>query len=106
MSAEADAGRHPVPHLERIDALADRLDLAGDLVPQHARRFGRIRVEPHPGHGLREVDASRLDRDADLARPWLRVGPLLDLEDLRPTHTGLHHGSHARTLPTERRRGR
>jgi hypothetical protein len=84
MAAEPRSGHHPVADREARDAVADRIDLSGDLVADDARRRRRVRIDARAGHQVGEVDARRPDGDPHLARPGLRVRPLFDLQDLGP----------------------
>jgi hypothetical protein len=88
LPAEPHPRDHPVPDCRGLDPVADRLDLAGDLVPEHAGRLRRVRIEPDTGQGVGEVDAGRLDGDPHLAGANRRIRPLLDLQYLGPPMAG------------------
>jgi len=55
----------PVADAVIAGAHADRRDLAGDLVPEHERRF----FNAVPFHDVGAADAARLDAHQELARP-------------------------------------
>ena len=76
VSPEMRHGQHPPARREALDALAERVDHAGHLIADHARRLGSIGIQPLCGHHLREVQAGRADTDAHLARAGLGIGRL------------------------------
>ena len=112
VAAESRPGEHAVAGLEVLHPVADRLDLARDLVADDARRARSVWIDARARHQIGEVDPRRLDRNPDLAGTDGRVRPLLDAQDLRPTMLGDHDSAHrARTLfaprgSRGRRRGR
>ncbi len=88
LAAEAGPGHHPVARREALDPGSHRLDLAGDLVAEHAGRLRRVGIEADAGHRVGEVDPGGADRDPDLAGAGQGIGTLLDLEDLRTSRSG------------------
>ena len=95
VAAEARAGDDAVADRVVGDALPHRLDLARDLVAHHARRLRRVRIDARARHQVGEVDARRLDGDADLARLHVGIGPLLDLQDLGAAVFGDDDSAHS-----------
>src|SRR4051794_26584502 len=67
--------RSPAPG---ADAVADRVDLARDLVAGGTREVVAHRA--HDGHGIGVADPARVDLDADLTAPWLRDVDVDELE--------------------------
>ena len=77
---------------QRRDALADSLDHAGALVPEHRRRVaGRVGAGGRVEVGV--ADAARDEPDEHLARLRLREVELLHLERLRRTARARRRGS-------------
>ena len=93
---DADAGPK-----RQADALASRLDPADDLMPRHDRqlRIGQVAVD-HVQVGA--ADAAGRDRQPNLPRPRLGLGPLLDREPLAGPPE--NHRAHVREL-SRRERG-
>ena len=82
-----------------VDALADRVDAADDLVARHDRKLG-VRQLAVDDMQVGAADAAGLDLNADLPRPGRWVGPLLHREPLaRPMRTM----ARIRTTPQARR---
>jgi hypothetical protein len=87
---DADAGPK-----RQADPLASRLDPADDLMPRHDRQLWvrQIAVD-HVQVGA--ADAAGLDRQPNLARPRVGLGPLLDREPLAGPPQ--NHRAHVREL--------
>ena len=96
--AEAGAGEHPVADRVRVDALADALDLAGDLVADHAGRRRSVRVDPRARHQVGEVDPRGPHGDSDLPGPDCRLRAVLDPQHLRSAVAGDHDCLHGASL--------
>ena len=88
LTPELGPRHHPLPDDKTADSGADGLDLARDLIAQDAWRLRCSGVEPHPRHGVGEVEARGPHRDPDLACCHRRVRPFLDLENLRTAGPG------------------
>ena len=94
VGAEAAAAHHAISDRDPLGPLPQRLDLAGELVADDARRLRRVLVQAHPCEHVGEVHAGGLHPHPHLARAWLRIGPLLDLHYLGPAVLGDHQRPH------------
>src|SRR4051794_920205 len=97
VAAEVAAAQHTVADRDAVDALAERLHLAAELVANHAGRLGGVRVEADAREQVGEVDARGVHPDAHLARTRHRVRALLDAEDLGRPVLGDHERPHRLT---------
>ena len=76
---------HLVADAQRLHALADLVDDAGQLGAEARRQLERVDLGHHaaPHLGLDRVDAGGSHGEADLPGPGLRIGDVDELEDLR-----------------------
>ncbi len=81
-------GGHPVTRLELGHPFANLDDVAGDLVPQHQRRF----LDAVPLHHVGAADAAGDDLDQHLARPDLGDRLLLQAYVVVVVIHGYAHG--------------
>ena len=96
MAAGVAEPRHADARAERrVDAVADRLDPADDLVAGNDRqlRIGQFAVDDVQ---IGAADAAGLDAHADLAGARLGLGPFLDREPL--AGPPVNHGAHGARL--------
>lgn len=64
---------------------SDNIDGACGLVAKTCRKLDGLDIVVDPPHGLRAIDANRLDLDADLVRARSRDLALDEFENLRPS---------------------
>ena len=89
-----EQGDHVIADLERADSLADRLDHAGSLVPEHGRRVARG-IDAGGGVEVGVADAAGDEADQRLARLRIAKADLLhdeglaELLEYRGTHLHL-----------------
>jgi len=77
VTAAADQAEHAVADAEPLDAVADRVDLAGDLETGNVgRRVGRRWICAHALQQIRAVDRGRADAYAHFAARRLGRRPL------------------------------
>jgi hypothetical protein len=83
IAAEARQREDVASRPTRIDAGAECVDAAADLVARHDRNRRQVGIEPKPTQNVGEVDPARLDPDADFScfRFWIRR--FLELQHLR-----------------------
>ncbi len=67
-----------------LGTVTNRVDHPGHLIADDAWWLGGIGIRPLRRHHLREVQASRADTNADLARAGLRIGRFPHLQGLGP----------------------
>ena len=64
----------------RIDAGAEGVNAAADLVARHDWNRRQVGIEPKPPQNVGEVDAARLDPDANFSCLGLWIRCFLDLQ--------------------------
>src|SRR4249920_3067043 len=96
LTAKLRPCHHSLADDQPADTRADGFDLAGDLVAQDARPFRRGRIQADSRYGVGEVDAGCPHGDPYLTRSDRWIGPVLDLEHVRPASTGQDHCLHYR----------
>src|SRR6202035_3450657 len=74
-----------VTNRESAHILADSVDGTRGLVTETCRKLDALDIVVDPPHGLRAIDADRLDLDADLFRARSRDLALYEFENLRPS---------------------
>src|SRR5580704_8790822 len=72
-----------VTNRESAHILADSVDGACGLIAETSRKLDGLDVVVDPPHGLRAIDANRLDVDAELVQARSRNLGLDELENLR-----------------------
>src|SRR5690606_16727793 len=87
--------QHPVPGLEAGDALAHRLDDAGDFTAGRERQLGNELVLLLDDQGVREIHPGGLDVDQDLAGARHGICDFLDHERLGRAPCLATYGFHA-----------
>ena len=70
------------PAAERCVLSADGVNASGDLIARDDRKARQVRIEPEAAHNVGEIDAARLDPNAQLACSRMRVRHLLDEKNL------------------------
>ncbi len=94
LATAADDAHHAVALGEARRAVAERLDLAGELEAGDVlRAAGRRRVAAAALHHVGAVDAGGADADEHLAGARLRVGMLLDENLAVADRGGAHDGA-------------
>src|SRR4029077_6100286 len=78
-------------------AVASKLD-AGEFAAGSKRRLGSIGVSAVHGHQIGKVQAARFHFHQNLVRGGMRVGNLLQFENLRTAETSDDEGFHAESL--------
>ena len=81
-----------LPELETLDPVAERDDDARAVGAEDARLRNRGQTLANPD--VEVVEAGRAEADEHLARAGLRIGDVLDAEDLRPAVLVDAHGLH------------
>src|SRR6516225_3699034 len=81
IAAEARQREDVAPRPTRIDAGAERVNAAADLVARHDWNRRQVGIEPKPTQNVGEVDPTRLDPDTNFScfRFWIRR--FLDLQN-------------------------
>ncbi|MNI36886.1 hypothetical protein D3C73_909530 [compost metagenome] len=103
VAAAAQQGADPVADGPAADAFADRLDLAGDLQPQHVRSARRRRITAlalddigtiHPGGAHADADLAGAGRGQGAQRRAQGLGRSLAAVDLDHPHGGVGRHGH------------
>jgi hypothetical protein len=74
IAAPAQEGTDAVSDLPAAYAVAELIDLAGNLQSQNVRGTRRCGIEAHALQDVRPVDPGRVNADANLARSGDRIG--------------------------------
>ncbi len=99
VAAEFGHREDAVPFAQRGHTGADAFDGARHLVADDTGNLGRVGVETHASHQVREVDSRRPNADEHLSLPGHRVGLLTKLEYVGGALAGdpyLSHGGRER----------